>query len=312
MSFDFNKDNLIRQAALRWLDDIKRKYPDGEIPARAMQTFSVPELPEEQKLIYVRSPAGNGIWKPKPMQACLSLLTVHKQNHYNDNYDPDLGVVHYSYRSQGGYTHSDNRSLRLAMEFNLPVLYFRAIDKGWYQADMVRVVDEAPDKNGVTLQVIEQMLTLNIPTDKVHDKADIPAQPSRYRTAEAQIRLHQNHFRGQVMRAYKTRCAVCRLQQRGLLDAAHIIPYAQEGESKVSNGLSLCRIHHGAYDHNILGIDQDYKIHIRRDILEEKDGPMLEHGFKEMDQEHIYQPTKKSDKPDRDNLKQRYDQFRAA
>ena len=48
------------------------------------------------------------------------------------------------------------------------------------------------------------------------------------------------------------------------------------------NGLSLCRIHHGAFDVGIVGVDPDYKIHVRHDVLEEHDGPMLKHGLQEM------------------------------
>jgi putative restriction endonuclease len=39
----------------------------------------------------------------------------------------------------------------------------------------------------------------------------------RYATREAQIRLHQHHFRHRVLRAYRTQCAVCRLREAPLL-----------------------------------------------------------------------------------------------
>ena len=67
------------------------------------------------------------------------------------------------------------------------------------------------------------------------------------------------------------------------MDAAHITPdSAERGEPIVSNGLALCKIHHAAFDRNILGISPDYQVHIRQDILEEEDGPMLKHGIQEM------------------------------
>jgi putative restriction endonuclease len=255
---------------------------------------------------------GGSIWKPKQMEACLGLLRSHSNK--RDHYDPVQGVINFTYPSKEGHVNRNdrnNKSIRLAMDEELPVLYLRAVNPQKYQVDIVRVVGEAPDKQSVKLQVIGEMNKWSLSKDKTPE-ADAPPRPSRHLTAQVPIRHDQSYFRGQVMGAYKNKCAVCRLQQRELLEAAHIIPYAEGGESKVDNGLSLCRIHHGAYDRNILGIDQDYKIHIRKDLLEEKDGPMLEHGFKEMDQEHICQPTEESDKPDRDKLKQRYDQFRAA
>jgi len=42
---------------------------------------------------------------------------------------------------------------------------------------------------------------------------------------------------------------------RELLDAAHIIPdNMPEGKSTIENGLSLCKLHHSAYDAFIIGV----------------------------------------------------------
>jgi putative restriction endonuclease len=69
---------------------------------------------------------------------------------------------------------------------------------------------------------------------------------------------------------------MCRLRHTPLLDAAHILPDRDErGNPEIPNGLSLCKIHHSAYDVGILGVDPDCRIHLRSDVLEEHDGPML-------------------------------------
>jgi hypothetical protein len=66
---------------------------------------------------------------------------------------------------------------------------------------------------------------------------------------------------------------------------------------------------HTAYDINIVGIDPDYKVHIRDDILQEVDGPMLEHGIKEMNMRSLWIPPTKSKQPDRERLAQRFAVF---
>ena len=77
----------------------------------------------------------------------------------------------------------------------------------------------------------------------------------RYLITETKRRLHQPVFASQVMLAYETRCAVCSLHHRELLDAAHITPDSDpRGLPVVTNGLALCKIHHAAFDQNILGI----------------------------------------------------------
>ena len=57
------------------------------------------------------------------------------------------------------------------------------------------------------------------------------------------------------MLAYHGACAVCSLRHVELLDAAHIIEDKDEnGLPELPNGLSLCKIHHAAYDRRFLGI----------------------------------------------------------
>jgi putative restriction endonuclease len=94
------------------------------------------------------------------------------------------------------------------------------------------------------------------------------------------------------------------------LDAAHITPDSDETSStSVTNGLSLCKIHHTAYDINIVGIDADYTVHIRADILSETDGPMLEHGIKEMDMTKLWVPPSAGEQPDKARLQVRFAEF---
>jgi len=106
---------------------------------------------------------------------------------------------------------------------------------------------------------------------------------------------------------------MCELRHTALLDAAHIIPDRDDrGLPEVSNGLALCKIHHSAYDSNILGISPELVIHVRDDILAEIDGPMLEHGIKGMAGKRIATPSSTEMKPNRDFLDERFRLFRAA
>ncbi|MBK7970295.1 MAG: HNH endonuclease [Bacteroidetes bacterium] len=113
-------------------------------------------------------------------------------------------------------------------------------------------------------------------------------------TVEVKKRMHQEEFRDNVLSVYGCQCALCKIRHLPLLDAAHIVPDKHElGLPKITNGLSLCKIHHAAYDANLMGISPDYKIHVKLDLLEEIDGPMLQHGIKELHQAPIQLPKKK-------------------
>jgi putative restriction endonuclease len=49
---------------------------------------------------------------------------------------------------------------------------------------------------------------------------------------------------------------------------------------------------------------------VRRDVLDEIDGPMLRHGLQEMAGVRILLPQARDARPDRDALEERYEGFR--
>jgi len=61
-----------------------------------------------------------------------------------------------------------------------------------------------------------------------------------------------------------------------------------------------------------MGVNPDYGIELRCDILDEEDGPMLVHGLQEFHGEKIFVPRSAASMPDRDALAERYAVFRAA
>ncbi|HKB16190.1 MAG TPA: HNH endonuclease, partial [Planctomycetota bacterium] len=134
-----------------------------------------------------------------------------------------------------------------------------------------------------------------------------------YVTVSVQKRGHQERFRARVLSAYARRCAVCRLRHEELLDAAHILPDGHpRGDPVVPNGLSLCKLHHGAFDSNLLGVRPDLVVQIRPDVLREEDGPVLIHGIQEAHGKTILVPRNEPLRPDRDRLAERFEEFKRA
>ena len=115
-----------------------------------------------------------------------------------------------------------------------------------------------------------------------------------------------------MLSAYENRCAVCHLRHPELLDAAHIRADADGGEPVVTNGISMCRFHHAAYDSEIFGVDPTYQVVIRPDVLSEKDGPTLRHALQELHLTRIDVPRRRLAHPDRDLLAERFERFRRA
>ena len=140
------------------------------------------------------------------------------------------------------------------------------------------------------------------------------APERRYVLDTVKKRLHQGTFREAVLTAYKGRCALSGLPEARLLDAAHIVADGDTGYGQpvVSNGIPLSKIHHAAFDAHLIGIDPDYRLHVSEKLLVQHDGPMLE-ALKRLNGGTIYYlPTRDRDRPDRERLARRFEDFRAA
>jgi putative restriction endonuclease len=132
----------------------------------------------------------------------------------------------------------------------------------------------------------------------------------RYVTRLFRQRLHQHEFRERVVRAYQHHCAICRLRRDELLEAAHIVADRDPlGVPSIPNGLALCRLHHAAFDAHLLGIRPDYVVEVRKDVLEERDGPMLIHGLQGFHGTSLFVPVRSASRPDKNLLEQRYERF---
>lgn len=92
------------------------------------------------------------------------------------------------------------------------------------------------------------------------DLEDIEPKERRQVLQTVNRKIRDARFRANVLRAYSHRCCVCGVQL-DLLDAAHIIPVEhQRGTDEIKNGLSLCALHHRAFDHALIGVRTDYTI----------------------------------------------------
>jgi len=93
------------------------------------------------------------------------------------------------------------------------------------------------------------------------DESRTDTQAARRYDLVQTIRAYRDsQFRPAVLRAYSYRCAVCGCALK-LVDAAHIVPVSfPESTDEVTNGLALCRLHHGAYDNGLLGVRPDYRV----------------------------------------------------
>lgn len=334
-------EDQIRLKAFEWIQQQQQIH--GTVLPRPLllKGFEV----EGQKIGLLS--AAQGIFKPAAFQSKpISILTTTK-GPYEDGLHDD-GFIHYCYQGTDSMT-STNVGLRQCMKDQTPLVYFHATMPGRYIPIWpVYIVDDdqqsktflvAADEHSMAYQQAVQshsngrVLEATELDPKMKSAAEIIMGSSShlteetnhyqfphisnqelrrsYTTIQAKQRLFQHAFRDIVLQAYQEQCAFCQLRHAELLDAAHIIPDSHpNGQPVVTNGLSLCKIHHAAFDANIIGLRPDYVIEVNEQVLKELDGPMLKHGIQAMHHQQIILPKHKKDRPDEERLKYRYEQFR--
>jgi putative restriction endonuclease len=299
---DPKKERSIRFAAFDWLRE--REARNGGI-------FSWDELSggfsyEGSRITLIGQ---TGIWFPQGFSLPISITTSAIGPYALDNIGDD-GVLTYAYRGTDPELR-DNRGLREALRTRTPLIYFHALRPGRYQAAWPITIFQDDPKALCVRAAIDPVYAEPRFRDAEEKSIGSPLDVRRYITIETKRRLHQGAFRELVLEAYDRRCTICSLRHPELLDAAHIIAdNTQSGLPIVPNGLSLCKIHHAAFDQNILGVSPDYHVHIREDILQEHDGPMLRHGLQELNGVRIILPSRRSDRPDSDRLAARFEALR--
>jgi putative restriction endonuclease len=256
-----------------------------------------------------------GIFKPQQMQYLLSIKTVFPKPGGKVWYDDQREVhrqifegsetVDYAFMGQDPNA-ADNRWLRDAYENQIPVIYFLGVAPGRYQAMLPSFIagwDPASLKARVAFGISEQ--DIFVPPETAFER--------RYALRAVKQRLHQASFREAVITAYNGRCAVSRLPEPLLLDAAHIVADKDEllGQPVIPNGLPLSKIHHAAFDAHLIGIDPDYRLHVSERLLGQSDGPMLE-ALKRLNGETIHLPSRPKDRPDRDRIALRFERFKTS
>jgi putative restriction endonuclease len=256
-----------------------------------------------------------GIFKPQQMRFLLSIKTVFPKPGGRVWYDDQREVHRQIFEGEEAIEYAfmgrnpdaaDNRWLREAFEHQVPIVYFLGIAPGRYQAMLPTFIagwDGKALKARIVFGVADQE-TLAPPET---------ALERRYALRAVKQRLHQASFREAVITAYKGQCAVSGLHEPLLLDAAHIVMDKDErfGQPVVPNGIPLSKIHHAAFDAHLIGIDPDYRLHVSKRLLEQKDGPMLE-ALKGLNGTGLHLPGRDKDYPDRDRLALRFERFKVA
>ena len=251
-----------------------------------------------------------GGYKPEQMSHLLSIMSAHTGHARYGTRVPkpptggQVSSIRYLFRGNPPDPKAaQNCYLRDAWEHRVPVLYFLETDPRCFVPTLAYIESWEPEEHRV-LVVFRSLKNLGTATEIL---------TRSYAEVTYKRRLHQQNFRKKLELAYQQRCAISGLSESELLEAAHIIPDHQGGLPKVSNGLLLSKIHHAAFDKNLIGITPSYRVEVSKRLLKQdsRQSDLLA-LLKKINGKRIRLPDEKKDWPDKASLARRYKEFQAA
>lgn len=126
----------------------------------------------------------------------------------------------------------------------------------------IESIDEVLDEESK----IEQDSSL--PTPKLEtERKTVSSQLSR--------KVRDEAFRRKIKKIYNDTCVVCRKKRYTNakypeVQAAHIYPVEKNGTDDLRNGITLCRLHHWAFDGGLFSITDELKTIVKKELLNDK------------------------------------------
>lgn len=205
-----------------------------------------------------------------PDGVAVSFLNTGK--HYADEVSPTGAVYHYPTTARRGrHDESEVNAAKAAFGLGLPVFFIttgtpqntRTVHRGY--------IEDMDDSQKVLLVTFTDQELPPPPTKDEFEAAfqltddETPGTYSRRKNRPNQVR-----FAFDVYKRYGTGCAVCGVNVKGLVQAAHLVSKKNGGSDDARNGLPLCANHHLALDGGYWCVDPDLKLHAKAD------GPALD------------------------------------
>lgn len=183
---------------------------------------------------------------------------------FNDNYEGGRPQTIPTLKRDVNYAILEDELFDFLQDANARQELIDAVVAAWFSSkgkaieDILQVNQDFNDSTSTEQQPVE-------------DWENYDKQPKIYLKKSVVINAF---FRKAVVHLYDYKCAFCRLKVtksliQNIVDGAHIKPFSRFYDSKVDNGISLCKNHHWAFDQGLFTIKDDYKIIISKNLDED-------------------------------------------
>ena len=188
--------------------------------------------------------------------AGVTVGVLHTGTQYPDDLDDHGLVYHYpSTRRARSQDAREVQATRNAGRLGLPIFVITPSTQGG-SVRRVRLgwVEDWNDDEGTFLIAFGSQQRGRIPQEEREKRPFELTHSRQRRSSTATTRPGQAGFRFRVFQRYGLACAVCGLEVREVLQAAHIRPWELDGTDDERNGLVLCATHHLAFDAGLFAV----------------------------------------------------------
>ena len=118
-----------------------------------------------------------------------------------------------------------------------------------------------------------------------------------------EVYLRGSMFKREVPKVYGYRCAVSGMRidataNISMIDACHIVPFAESHDDTIGNGIALSPTLHRAFDRGLISFSNEYRVLVA-DSFQEEPG---HYGIRKFDKKPLLLPENTRFLPNRDNL----------
>lgn len=97
-------------------------------------------------------------------------------------------------------------------------------------------------------------------------------------TYEEELFLRGSAFKREVLKVYNNTCCISGLIidatiSVSMIDACHIVPFTISHDDTIGNGLALCPNLHRAFDRGLISIDDNYRVIVASNFIENSQSP---------------------------------------
>jgi len=118
---------------------------------------------------------------------------------------------------------------------------------------------------------------------------------------EEEIFIRSGVFKKEIPKIYNYTCSISGMRiianaEIQMIDACHIVPFAESHDDTITNGISLCPNLHRAFDRGLISLDREYRV-MAKPFAEESS-----YSIKQFEGKQILLPNKKEYYPSQENL----------